>query len=744
MSRKPRKRFPADPYAEREAARYERPIPSRECIIEFLKQAGVPRGAEQIARGLGVAEDTDMQALTRRLEAMERDGQLVRNRRDGYGLIKKMDLIRGRVIGHPDGYGFLTPDEGGDDLFLSAREMRSLLHGDRALMRVRGRDRRGRPEGGLVEVLERANRHVVGRYFAERGVGFVVPDNKRINQDILVSAGEAGAAQHGQIVVAEIVAQPDHRRQPIGHIVEVLGEHMAPGMEVDIAIRAYELPCAWPESVLAEIEAIEPEVTARDRRGRLDLRELPLVTIDGEDARDFDDAVYCERAGKGWRLLVAIADVSHYVQPATALDTEAHNRGTSVYFPDRVIPMLPEALSNGLCSLNPRVDRLCLVCELHFDARGVRQRYRFHSAVMRSQARLTYTEVAAMLVSREPAARARYSSLLSHLEDLYRLYELLRAQRAQRGAIDFETSETRILYGSGKKIERIVPLVRNDAHKLIEECMIAANIAAAEFLLETAVRCLYRVHEKPAAEKVEDLRTFLGELGLSLSGSGVPKAKDYAKLLARIGGREDAHLIQTVLLRSLKLAVYSPENVGHFGLALDAYTHFTSPIRRYPDLLVHRAIRHLLGRRDGKGYPYEAGAMQVLGEHCSMTERRGDEATRDAVAWLKCEFMLDKVGEEFDGIISAVTSFGLFVELKDIYVEGLMHITALPNDYYHFDAIGHRLRGERSGRIYRLGNALRVRVARVDLDERKIDFDLIDRPEPPRRSRGQPRRSPPV
>ncbi len=730
MSRKRSQRWSDDPHAEREAARYERPIPSREFIQKFLEDAGVPRDAEQIAHGLGVTEEDDKLALSRRLDAMERDGQLVRNRRGGYGLVDKMDLIRGRIVGHPDGFGFLIRDEGGDDVFLSAREMRCALHGDRALVRLRGHDRRGRPEGAIVEVFERANHRVVGRYFCEAGVGFVVPDNKRIAQDVLIPAGEAGNATHGQIVVAKIIAQPDRRRQPLGHISEVLGEHMAPGMEVDIAIRAYELPCVWPEAVVEEIDTIVPEVTAADRRGRLDLRDTPLVTIDGEDARDFDDAVYCERHGQGWRLLVAIADVSHYVRPGAPLDKEAHNRGTSVYFPDRVIPMLPELLSNGLCSLNPRVDRLCMVCEMHFDARGVKKRHVFHNAVMNSHARLTYTEVAAALIGGDQAARAKHKTLLPHLENLYALYQLLRRQREQRGAIDFETSETRILYGPDKKIERVVPLVRNEAHKLIEECMIAANLSAAEFLQEQEVPALFRVHEKPSAEKMEDLRTFLAELGLQLPGGEVPKAKDFARLLAKIGGREDTHLIQTVLLRSLRLAVYGPENIGHFGLALESYTHFTSPIRRYPDLLVHRAIRSRINKAKAHKYPYDIGAMQTLGEHCSMTERRADEATRDAVAWLKCEYMMDKVGEVYDGIISSVTGFGLFVELKDIYVEGLVHITSLPNDYYHFDAVGHRLRGERSGRVYRLGNPVRIKVMRVDLDDRKIDFDLVVEAEP--------------
>jgi ribonuclease R len=450
------------------------------------------------------------------------------------------------------------------------------------------------------------------------------------------------------------------------------------------------------------------------------------VTIDGEDARDFDDAVYCERRAGGWRLLVAIADVSHYVAPGSALDQEARNRGNSVYFPDRVIPMLPEILSNQLCSLNPQVDRLCLVCDLSLDPRGQVRYFQFREAVMRSRARLTYTEVNALVVERKHALRTRYQTLVPHLDDLYALYTCLKERREARGAIDFDTPETRILFSKERKIERIVPLIRNDAHRLIEECMITANVAAAEFLLSHKIPCLYRVHDRPEPQKLEDLRAFLGELGLSLSGGDKPDARDYADLLARISHRQDAHLIQTVLLRSFKLAVYSPDNIGHFGLAFDAYTHFTSPIRRYPDLLVHRAIRHLLAQGTAEGFIYERTEMQALGEHCSMTERRADEATRDVINWLKCEYMLDKVGEVFEGIISAVTAFGFFVELKDIYVEGLVHVTSLASDYYHFDPIGHRLRGERTGRVYRLANRVKVRVMRVDLDERKIDFALVD------------------
>jgi ribonuclease R len=606
------------------------------------------------------------------------------------------------------------------------------------MVRITGKDRRGRLEGDVVEVLQRNTHRVVGRFHRESGVSFVVPDNKRITHDIAVPEQQTGGAAHGQIVTVEIIEQPAKHARPVGRVVEVLGEHMAPGMEIDIAIRSYDIPEAWPEAVEAEIRLFREEVAEADKAGRTDLRGLPLVTIDGEDARDFDDAVYCEPTASGWRLIVAIADVSHYVKPGTALDREAENRGNSVYFPERVIPMLPEVLSNGLCSLNPEVDRLCMACEMHVSAEGKITRSRFHEAVMRSHARLTYTRVAGMIVEGDKSLRRRYQSLVPHLEELYRLYQVLRAAREARGAIDFESTETRIVFGSQRKIERIVPLVRNDAHKLIEECMIAANVASARFLVRHKMPTLFRVHGAPDAEKVEEVREFLKELGLPLSRSKSPKAKDYAALLEKIRGRPDEHLINTVLLRSLPRAEYSPQNIGHFGLAHDKYLHFTSPIRRYPDLLVHRAIRHVLAGGRAEEFVYDNANMQVFGDQCSLTERRADDATRDAVDWLKCEYMLDKIGETYAGIISSVTSFGIFVELQSIYVEGLVHVTALGNDYYRYDPARHRLIGDRTHQIYRLGDLVTVRVVQVNLDERKIDFELVQKQSVPdkRRRRG--------
>jgi len=602
--------------------------------------------------------------------------------------------------------------------------MKSLMHNDRVVVRVAGLDRKGRREGALVEILERNTKHVVGRLIKERGLAFVAPDNNKITQDIFIDKDDLGKANKGEIVVAEIIQHPSNHRQAIGRIVEVLGKHMAPGMEIDMALRSHDLPFQWPEELLQEIKHLTKDVPEEAKENRTDIRDLPLVTIDGEDARDFDDAVYCKKTAKGWKLLVAIADVSHYVQVNTELDAEAKNRSTSVYFPEQVIPMLPEVLSNGLCSLNPDVDRLCMVCELYISEEGKVIRSGFFNAVMRSHARLTYTNVAKILVDGNKALTKKYAALVPQLEELYSLYQVMRKQREVRGAMDFDTQDTQILFSADRKIEKIVPTQRNDAHKLIEEFMITANMAAARFLIRKKMPHLLRVHEGPGTEKLLNLKSFLNELGLVLGGGDKPTPLDYMNLIDSVQGRADAHLIQTVLLRSMSQAVYSPETKGHFGLALEAYAHFTSPIRRYPDLLVHRAIKHCLDNKPVKSFFYGLPDMVVLGEHCSTNERRADEATRDVVNWLKCEYMLDKVGESFKGIITAVTGFGFFVELEKVYVEGLVHITNLPQDYFHFDAKTHQLKGERTGKRFRLGDKVKITVARVDLDEKKIDFDL--------------------
>jgi ribonuclease R len=721
-----KRKTPKDPNLQREAERYEHPVPSREFILQHLEERGRPLELEALVRELGVKGDRDEEAFTRRLGAMVRDGQLLHNRRGEYAPVDKMSLVRGRVTGHHEGFGFLIPDDGGPDVYLSPFQMRRLLHGDRAIVRITGRDKRDRLEGAVVEVLERANREVVGRFFIEGAMAFVEPNNRRISQDILVPEQDYGGARHGQIVVVEITASPSRHKQPVGKVIEVLGDHMGPGMEIDIAIRAHDIPCKWPDAVEREITRYRDEVEESDKAGREDIRDLPLVTIDGEDARDFDDAVYCEPHGKGYRLLVAIADVSHYVRPGSALDEEAYERGNSVYFPDRVVPMLPEVLSNGLCSLNPNVDRLCMVCEMFVTHTGRLKSHRFFKGVMHSHARLTYSKVNAILTKGDKDLRKQYEHLLTPLENLYDLYHVMHKARDRRGAIDFDSMETRIIFGEDRKIDLILPVERNDAHKLIEECMILANIAAAEYLESNDMGCLYRIHEGPSSDKLSVLREFLGELGLTLGGGDEPQPKHYAMLLETVRERADAHLIETVMLRSLSQAVYAPDNVGHFGLALEAYAHFTSPIRRYPDLLVHRAIKHLLKNKQPASFRYKADKLSIMGEHCSMTDRRAEEATRDAEEWLKCEFMMDRVGEEFDGIITSVTGFGLFVELTDIFVEGLVHVTALPGDYYVHDQSHHRLVGERTRKIYRLADPVKVKVVRVDLDKSRIDFELAD------------------
>ena len=701
-------------------ARHTHEVPSRESILELLSERGVPMTERELARVLHV-DHRQRDGLARRVAAMERDGEIMRNRRDAICVLAKLDLVRGRVQGHPDGFGFLVRDDGGPDLYLGPKEMRELLHGDRAVCRIAGTDRRGRPEGRVVEVLERGQKRVVGRLHRQHGVLFVTPADKRVSHEIVVPPHEAHGAKQGQVVTAEIVAQPSRHAQPVARIVEVLGEYGDPGMEIEIALRKHALPYGFSREAERLCKRLPNAVTAGDREERMDLTNLPLVTIDGESAKDFDDAVYCKPTGKGagFRLVVAIADVSQYVAHGDALDQEARLRGNSVYFPRRVIPMLPEKLSNGLCSLNPKVPRLAVTCDMKIDGNGEIESYRFYPALIRSRARLTYTEVAAMLGGERREAARRHHELLPHIKALHGLYKKLAQARMRRGAIDFETIETEMMFDDRGKIARIVPLVRNDAHRLIEECMLAANVCASDFLHRNRQAMLYRIHEGPTPEKLAALRDFLASFGLAIGGGDDPHARDYAKLLERVKDRPDAQLLQTVMLRSLQQAVYSPDNVGHFGLAYESYTHFTSPIRRYPDLLVHRAIKAVLNKRR-----YDPGNWHDLGLHCSMTERRADDATRDVVAWLKCYYMKDRIGETFGGTISGVTAFGAFVALDNVYVEGLVHVSELGSDYFHFDANRHELLGERTRRRFRLGDRIEVTLVRVDLDTSRIDFTL--------------------
>ncbi|MFA6178245.1 MAG: ribonuclease R [Candidatus Methylopumilus sp.] len=718
---KPQQRSSArkiDPHAEREAAKYANPLPSRELILETMGEQGVPLSVEELYQLLGIGEG-EQEIFNRRLNAMEREGQIMRNRKGALCIAEKLNLIAGKVQGHPDGFGFLIPDNGGDDLFLSPKEMTQVLHGDRVMVRPAGFDRRGRPEGKIVEVLEHTNTRLVGRIIREQGMSIVVPEDKRVNQDILIPYHLDMDAQEGQVVMVELTMQPNNHAKPMGKVVEILGNYADSGMEIEIALRKHQLPYEFSPAAVSQAEKYPRLVQETDWKGRVDLRELALITIDGETARDFDDAVYAEPQGKGWRLVVAIADVSFYVKPGDPLDKDAYDRGNSVYFPRRVIPMLPEALSNGLCSLNPDVERLCMVCDMQIDALGVVKRYEFYPSVMRSKARMTYTKVFEMISEPDGDVAKEYAWLMPHVQHLYTLYKVMLKSREKRGAIEFDSSETLMIFNDNGKIDRIEAVVRNEAHRLIEECMLAANVCASDFLKEHEHPALYRIHEGPTPEKLEALRTFMGEFGFGVGGGDTPHAKDYGKLLTAIKGRPDEQLLQTVLLRSMQQAVYSPDNIGHFGLAYESYTHFTSPIRRYPDLLIHRAIKAVINNNK-----YTAGDWHVLGQHCSMTERRADDATRDVNAWLKCYYMQDKIGEVFDGTVAGVTSFGLFVALDGIYVEGLLHVTELGNDYFNYDKARHEMAGERTGVRYRLGDRLRVKVSRVDLETSKIDFVL--------------------
>ncbi len=712
-----------DPYSKREAKKYLHPVPSREYIIQYLEDQGKPITLRHLLSAFGISSAEEKEGVRRRLVAMQRDGQLMSNRRGSYALVDQMELVRGRIQGHREGFGFLIPDDGSADIFIPAREMQKVFNDDRVLVRVSGFEYRKRREGHIAEVLQRNTQQVVGRYYVENGIAFVDPDNKLMTQDVIIPSGQEGGAKSGQFVVATIISQPDFRRSPTGKVMEILGDHLTAGMEVELAMRSYNLPFVWSSGISKVVKQFPKTLPKTDYQDRKDLRELPFVTIDGEDAKDFDDAVYCEKMPKGgWKLYVAIADVSHYVKPETELDEEAQLRGNSVYFPAKVIPMLPEALSNELCSLKPEVDRLVMVCEMRVNQEGVVLRSQFYEAVIRSHARLTYSQVVKML----PTHHKNRPETPIYIKELYQLYKQLIKQRQQRGAINFETIETKIIFGKDGKIDYIMPRERNDAHKIIEEAMLLANVTTAKFLQKSTITTLYRVHEGPDQQKLTALRDFLKAFGLRLSGADKPSAMDYARLLARIEKRPDAHLLQTVMLRSLQQAVFLPKNLGHFGLSYSAYTQFTSPIRRYPDVIVHRSLKHIIHNKNPKQFRYNEEQMIILGEHCSMTERRADRAARDATDWLKCDFMMDKVGQAFSGFIADVTGFGVFVELDKIYVQGLLHITSLSNDYYHYDATHHLLRGKLSGKIYRLGDRIQVLVARVDLDQRSIDFELVD------------------
>ena len=715
-----------DPFYAREQQKYgDNPLPSREFILSWLEAQGKLLTFAQIARAFGM-DKAEGEKLQFRLKAMLGAGQLMCNRQGRFGVARKMDLEAGFVVAHQEGYGFFSPENGEADGFIPPKYMAELMHGDKILARVKDVDERGRKDYAPVEILERAQKRIVGKLTVQQGVWSLIPDNRRLTHRLIIPAGALGGGKAGQVVIGEITAYPSRYQQPIGKVVAVLGEAMAAGMEVDIAIENHNIPAEFPEAVRAQCETIPDALRDSDYEGRLDLRHLPFVTIDGISARDFDDAVYAEKRGENYRLYVAIADVAHYVQPDSPLDIEAYNRGTSVYFPDRVIPMLPEKLSNGLCSLNPDVDRLAMVCEMTLAADGSIKRSAFHDAVIHSHARLTYEAVEEILFRDNTLLRESFAALKRPLDNLQAVYRILRAARLSRSVIDFHASEPEFIYDSEGKIETIKARDRLESHRLIEECMIVANICAAKYIGRHKLPALYRVHDHPSAERLGKLIDFLGKRGIKWQGSlDNATPEQFSALLAQCSDRPDFAQIEIMVLRSMSQAIYIPENRGHFGLALEHYAHFTSPIRRYPDLLVHRAIRHQLHGGSRDNYRYSAESMVEKGKHCSMTERRADEATRDAMDFLKCEFMSHRIGETFTGRIANITNFGLFITLDDIYIDGLVHVSALTNDYYHYNAETFTLNGERSGYRFALMDAVEIQVAKVDIDDRKIDFELL-------------------
>ncbi len=721
MAKKTKKIRNSDPFLNREKENYQNPIPSRELILEVMNDHGVPIPKKELIKKLEITKD-EYPFFEKRIGAMARQGQILINRKDILCISKKLNLIPGKIMGHPDGFGFLIPEDSSlQDVFISPKEMSKVFHNDEVMVQVTGLDKKGRQEGVIVEVLSRGNSIIVGRVIQNHGVTIVRAEDKRISQDILVPYHQDMNAQPGQVVEVEMTTQPDFRTKPMGQITKIIGNYSDSGIEIEIALRKHHLPYEFSKDAIKESESFKDEILVSDYKDHADLTKLDFVTIDGETAKDFDDAVFAEKAESNMRLFVAIADVSSYVSINSQLDKEALSRGNSVYFPRRVIPMLPEKLSNGLCSLNPQVNRLTMVCEMVIDNEGLVSEFKFYPAIIFSKARLTYTIAHKILYENDDDLTKKYSHVLTNLKSLKKVYDLLSKQREKRSAIEFDSVETAINFNEDGKIDSIQPVHRNEAHKIIEECMLAANVSAAKFLLKENSPAIYRNHESPKEEKLELLKNYIAEFGLKLGGGQKPSAKDYSALLQSIRSRPESQMLQTMILRSMQQAVYETKNKGHFGLAYDTYTHFTSPIRRYPDLIVHRAIKEKLKRNE-----LRVKDLDGIAKQCSTTERRADEASRDVEDWLKCYFMKDRLGDVFSGTISSVTGFGVFVSLDEIYIEGLIHVTDLGNDYYVFNKSKHALIGERSGKSFGMGDRVKIKVAKIDMELSRIDLILID------------------
>jgi len=720
VAKKTKKIRSSDPFLKREKENYQNPIPSRELILEIMNDHGVPIPKKELIKKLEITKD-EYPFFEKRIGAMARQGQILINRKDILCISKKLNLIPGKIMGHPDGFGFLIPEDSSlQDVFLSPKEMSKVFHNDEVMVQVTGIDKKGRQEGVIVEVLSRGNSMIVGRVIQNHGVTIVRAEDKRISHDILVPYHQDMNAQPGQVVEVEMTTQPDFRTKPMGQITKIIGNYSDSGIEIEIALRKHHLPHEFSKDAIKESESFNDEIFVSDYKDHTDLTKLDFVTIDGETAKDFDDAVFAEKAESNMRLFVAIADVSSYVSSSSQLDKEALSRGNSVYFPRRVIPMLPEKLSNGLCSLNPQVNRLTMVCEMVIDNEGLVSEFKFYPAIIFSKARLTYTITHKILYENDDDLIKKYSHVLTNLKNLKKVYDLLSKQREKRSAIEFDSVETAINFNEDGKIDSIQPVHRNEAHKIIEECMLAANVSAAKFLLKENSPAIYRNHESPKEEKLELLKNYIAEFGLKLGGGQKPSAKDYSALLQSIRLRPESQMLQTMILRSMQQAVYETKNKGHFGLAYDTYTHFTSPIRRYPDLIVHRAIKEKLKRNE-----LRVKDLDGIAKQCSTTERRADEASRDVEDWLKCYFMKDRLGDVFSGTISSVTGFGVFVSLDEIYIEGLIHVTDLGNDYYVFNKSKHALIGERSGKSFGMGDRVKVKVSQIDMNLSRIDLILI-------------------
>jgi ribonuclease R len=721
VAKKTKKIRNSDPFLNREKENYQNPIPSRELILEVMNDHGVPIQKKDLIKKLEITKD-EYPFFEKRIGAMARQGQILINRKDILCISKKLNLIPGKIMGHPDGFGFLIPEDSSlQDVFISPKEMSKVFHNDEVMVQVTGIDKKGRQEGMIVEILSRGNSIIVGRVIQNHGVTIVRAEDKRISHDILVPYHQDMNAQPGQVVEVEMTTQPDFRTKPMGQITKIIGNYSDSGIEIEIALRKHHLPHEFSKDAIKESESFKDEILISDYKDHADLTKLDFVTIDGETAKDFDDAVFAETSESNMSLFVAIADVSSYVSINSQLDKEALSRGNSVYFPRRVIPMLPEKLSNGLCSLNPQVNRLTMVCEMVIDDEGLVSEFKFYPAIIFSKARLTYTIAHKILYDNDDVLTKKYSHVLTNLKSLKKVYDLLLKQREKRSAIEFDSVETAINFNEDGKIDSIQPVHRNEAHKIIEECMLAANVSAAKFLLKENSPAIYRNHESPKEEKLELLKNYIAEFGLKLGGGQKPSAKDYSALLQSIRSRPQSQMLQTMILRSMQQAVYETKNKGHFGLAYDTYTHFTSPIRRYPDLIVHRAIKEKLKRNE-----LRVKDLDGIAKQCSTTERRADEASRDVEDWLKCYFMKDRLGEVFSGTISSVTGFGVFVNLDEIYIEGLIHVTDLGNDYYVFNKSKHALIGERSGKSFGMGDRVTIKVAKIDMELSRIDLILID------------------